>query len=210
MPAHTSGDDPLVPIVAALQAHGPITAGRLADLLGVPYPTLTPRLRRLEADGRAERLRDPATRQSTWHATGPATAPSSGAVGEPATDDRTPDSGDTPSADEKPTDNREPAEPVPERVPTNGQQQSPQPGPSEPTSSPAPSAPAGERRPKGSIAADLLAVVRADPDQAFKISQLSKALGGTSAGAIANAASKLVVSGELLLVCEKPATYQAA
>ena len=66
------------------------------------------------------------------------------------------------------------------------------------------------RRQKGAITAAILDVTRANPDDTFKVSQLKKALDGASAGAIANAATKLVVSGELICVCEKPATYQAA
>ena len=66
------------------------------------------------------------------------------------------------------------------------------------------------RRRPGSIAADILAVMRADPDATFKVSHLSTALPGTSAGAIANSLHKLVIDGSITQVCEKPATYQAA
>ena len=66
------------------------------------------------------------------------------------------------------------------------------------------------RRRNGSIATDILAVMRADPDATFKVSHLSTALPGTSAGAIANSLHKLVIDGSITQVCEKPATYQAA
>ena len=52
--------------------------------------------------------------------------------------------------------------------------------------------------------------MRADPDATFKVSHLSTALPGTSAGAIANSLHKLVIDGSITQVCEKPATYQAA
>ena len=51
--------DPLETVATALTAVGPMTAGQLAEHLGIAYSTLTPRLRQLETAGRAERVKEP-------------------------------------------------------------------------------------------------------------------------------------------------------
>ena len=66
------------------------------------------------------------------------------------------------------------------------------------------------RRGHGEIPAAILALTRAHPDTAYKVSQLARELGGISSGAVANAAHKLAARGELLCVNELPATFQAA
>jgi hypothetical protein len=66
-----------------------------------------------------------------------------------------------------------------------------------------------QRRAKGSIGADVLRVMRARPANRFKVSELAAALGGTSAGAIANALHKLVIDGTAVQTCEKPASFRA-
>ncbi len=182
----TTYPDPLEVIVTAL-TDGPRTAGQLAEHLGIPYSTLTPRLRVLEADGRAERVKDPVTRVTVWQTTA-GTMPALAAT----TDGTTPTpppvtaSAPDPAITDPDTSTGTPPAAVTE-------------------------APTGVvvRRPKGSIPAAIVAVVRTQPQATFKISQLRKALDGVSAGAIANAVSKLVVSGQLRVVCEKPVTVQA-
>src|SRR6187551_3724447 len=67
--------DPVEAAAAALAAVGPVTAAQLADHLAVAYPSITPRLRRLETDGRAERIKEPGTGRTLWHTTVPATPP---------------------------------------------------------------------------------------------------------------------------------------
>ncbi len=180
----TTHPDPLEVIVTAL-TDGPRTAGQLAEHLGIPYSTLTPRLRVLESDGRAERVKDPVTRVTVWQTT-------TGTVPAP-----------TATVNDTPTP---PTVILPDPIPPDAD-----------TSTDTPPAAVAEvpaevavvRRPKGSIPAAIVVVVRADPQATFKISQLQKALDGVSAGAIANAVSKLVVSGQLRVVCEKPVTVQA-
>lgn len=241
--------DPHHAIVAALRHSGPRTAGQLAEHMGIPYSSLTPRLRQLEEAGRAERIKDPATRQTIWQVT--ADADSAGITAEDgpgsdpdSADDLIADDGDStqflpPNAAEaadEPSDDAsgsqdtsdtsaEPTDPVSADVDDVGtDSQSPAEDPdvtseaeqhddteTEPGSDSSDTE--GQppmRRPKGAIPAAILEVTRAHPDDTFKVSQLRKALAGASAGAIANAANKLVVSGELLCVCEKPAAYKAA
>ena len=70
--------DPVEVAATALAAVGPVTAAQLATHLGVAYPSITPRLRRLETDGRAERIKEPATGRTLWHATPPTNPPTPG------------------------------------------------------------------------------------------------------------------------------------
>jgi hypothetical protein len=70
-------------------------------------------------------------------------------------------------------------------------------------------APAAARRGKGKLRDEVLAVLQDHPDTAYKISQLSKLLGGASQGAITNALHKLVTDGTVTQTVERPATYQA-
>jgi ATP dependent DNA ligase domain len=70
--------DPVEAAATALAAVGPVTAAQLASHLGVAYPTITPRLRRLETDGRAERIKEPGTGRTLWHTTPPTTPPGTG------------------------------------------------------------------------------------------------------------------------------------
>ncbi|GGK31376.1 hypothetical protein GCM10010124_25150 [Pilimelia terevasa] len=73
------------------------------------------------------------------------------------------------------------------------------------------------KRPKGALRGDVLAVLQADPDTAFKVSQICKHLdtvndgsrAKASAGAVANALDKLVGDGSARRHDGKPATYQA-
>ena len=217
--------DPVEAAATALAAVGPVTAAQLATHLGVAYPTITPRLRRLETDGRAERMKERTTGRTLWHTTVPTRPPTSTApcgtpadhgFGEPA-DCTAGEAGHGP--DTAPLDNRGTA--YGQSTPDTAAQPPAQPaasaGPIEDTPSTDEGFSTGTavrdkpaRRRSGSIATDILAVMRADPDSAFKVSRLSTALPGTSAGAIANSLHKLVIDGSITQVCEKPAAYQAA
>ena len=80
--------------------------------------------------------------------------------------------------------------------------------------------PVQPRRPKGELRAAVLAVLKASPDQPFKVSEVCKAIDAANAdsasnkagaGAVANALDKLVGSGDAVRIEDaKYATYQAA
>ncbi|MFJ6199151.1 MarR family transcriptional regulator [Micromonospora sp. NPDC092111] len=93
-----------------------------------------------------------------------------------------------------------------------------QPGAATPSTDAGPPA-ARPRRAKGSLRGALLDVLEAHPDHAFKTSELCKlvdaANAGTdarkaSAGAVANAADKLVIAGKAIRTDDKYATFQLA
>ncbi|WP_026301671.1 MarR family winged helix-turn-helix transcriptional regulator [Salinispora arenicola] len=78
---------------------------------------------------------------------------------------------------------------------------------------------ASSRRTKGSLRGAVLDILEAHPDQAYKTGELCKlvdaANAGTdakkvSAGAVVNAADKLVETGKAVRTVEKPATFQLA
>ncbi|MFI7081838.1 MarR family transcriptional regulator [Micromonospora sp. NPDC049903] len=78
---------------------------------------------------------------------------------------------------------------------------------------------AKSRRSKGSLAGAVLDVLEAHPDRAYKVSELCKLIdaanAGTdakkaSAGAVVNAADKLVNQGKAVRTVERPATFQLA
>ena len=202
-------------VTAALARIGPCTAAQLAADLGIAYSTLTAKLRRLETDGHVHRSHPTPHSATHWHLTTPATDTAAAATSDAATAHGEPSPVDTatrtttrdepepatPSSYDAPT---EPADmPVTMTVDTRTDASTTQPPSVDAATSPA-------RRRNGSIAADILAVMCADPDATFKVSHLSTALPGTSAGAIANSLHKLVIDGSITQVCEKPATYQAA
>ncbi|MEV6493481.1 MarR family transcriptional regulator [Actinoplanes sp. NPDC051633] len=77
----------------------------------------------------------------------------------------------------------------------------------------------GDRRPKGSLRGAIFDILEAHPGQGYKVSELCKLIDhaneGTdakkaSAGAVANAAHKLVENGQALLLADKPATFRLA
>ena len=110
--------DPVEAAATALAAVGPVTAAQLASHLGVAYPSITPRLRRLETDGRAERIKEPDHRPHplAHHAAdnpaGPRYTHGDGSPGEPSITprakppptpgDAAPDIGDTADAQSTP------------------------------------------------------------------------------------------------------------
>ncbi|MEV6370110.1 helix-turn-helix domain-containing protein [Micromonospora musae] len=78
---------------------------------------------------------------------------------------------------------------------------------------------AGSRRTKGSLRGAVLDILEAHPERAYKTSELCRLIdaanGGTdakkaSAGAVVNAADKLVSDGKAVRTVEKPATFQLA
>ncbi|HEX8630840.1 MAG TPA: hypothetical protein VF755_22000 [Catenuloplanes sp.] len=80
--------------------------------------------------------------------------------------------------------------------------------------------PVQPRRPKGELRAAVIAVLKAAPNQPFKVSEVCKAIDAANAdsasnkagaGAVANALDKLVGSGDAVRIEDaKYATYQAA
>ncbi|PZG09664.1 hypothetical protein C1I95_28760 [Micromonospora craterilacus] len=79
--------------------------------------------------------------------------------------------------------------------------------------------PARTRRGKGSLRTAILAILKAHPDRQYKTSELCKLIdraeAGTGAnkagaGAVANAATKLVADGVAVQTVDQPATYQLA
>lgn len=92
-------------------------------------------------------------------------------------------------------------------------------GPSSPAEAASASGGGNPRRSKGSLRGAILDVLEAHPDQAFKTSQLCKAIdkanegsgsAKASAGAVVNAVHKLVADNLALQVVEKPAAFQLA
>jgi DNA-binding HxlR family transcriptional regulator len=202
-------------VTAALARIGPCTAAQLATDLGIAYSTLTAKLRRLETDGHVHRSHPTPHSATHWHLTTPAIHAAAAETPDARTPHGDPSPVDT-AADTATTHETESATPTGSDAPTEPADASATitadtrtPGSTtHPPSIDAPIRPV--RRRNGSIAADILAVMRADPDATFKVSHLSTALPGTSAGAIANSLHKLVIDGSITQVCEKPSTYQAA
>jgi hypothetical protein len=72
-------------------------------------------------------------------------------------------------------------------------------------------------RPAGGLRAEVLQILRDNPGQTFKVSQMCKAIDAVRTGpmkqlggSVANALAKLANLGEARIVAEKPATYQAS
>jgi hypothetical protein len=72
-------------------------------------------------------------------------------------------------------------------------------------------------RPAGGLRAEVLQILRDNPGQTFKVSQMCKAIDAARTGpkkqlggSVANALAKLANLGEARIVAEKPATYQAS
>jgi hypothetical protein len=62
---------------------------------------------------------------------------------------------------------------------------------------------------KGELAAQVLGFLRANPGE-HSPSEVAKALGGRSSGAVANALDKFVASGDAVESCPKPRRYRVA
>ena len=54
-----------------------------------------------------------------------------------------------------------------------------------------------------------MTILQQHPGNAYKVGELSKLLGGASAGAIANALHTLAADGTVTQTVESPATFQA-
>jgi hypothetical protein len=65
------------------------------------------------------------------------------------------------------------------------------------------------RRGKGVLRAEVLALLQAHPDRAYKVGEVARLLDGASAGAVANALHKLTHDGSVAQAEQTPATFQA-
>ncbi|MEV0430588.1 MarR family transcriptional regulator [Micromonospora sp. NPDC050495] len=231
-PAHSA-----IKVLAALAELGEATAAEVAERAGLGYSTTTPKLRAWEGTGQAERfpagdgrtlwrLTDAghaatATAGDPHPAGADALAPAAesshleavearrGAAGSAPTDDT-----GTPAGSGTPVDSgTAPREPEPD-APESGQ----------PTGGDAGDRPRGgdrspARRTGGSLRGAVLGILEAHPDRAYRTGELCKLIDAAnagsgaakaSAGAVANAAIKLVASGAAVQTVERPATYQLA
>jgi hypothetical protein len=205
---------------AAIVALGEASAAEIARQAGMAYSTVTPKLRALDAAGRAEFVHA-ADGTGKWRPTTPAdptptTDPSTDP--DPGRDLAPGDANHTDGIDTSETEHSGP--PVAAPAPTEptetsvGDPISPTgDGADTPATDMAPPVPADDaakapRRPKGAVTQAVLSVMRARPDATFKPAQLGKQL-GISQGAIANALHKLAHEGSIVQVVETPATFQA-
>ncbi|MGH3736531.1 MAG: hypothetical protein ACRDT6_13080 [Micromonosporaceae bacterium] len=218
MPAKTRAKpDTDAKILQALERVGPADAKTIANHCGVAYSTLTAKLRDLMMRGKATRDGN-GNGRVLWRAAGidkPANDTGDTPVGghpEPAT--ATTSAAAAPATAKKPaTARQKPPKPSSESAKTGSK--------SAKTAGKA-AAESRDRRSNGSVTAsgtarrakrqlrsEVLAFLRQNPDTAYKVSELSKALDGASSGAIANTCHKLVHSGEARQTVTAPATYQA-
>lgn len=208
-------------IHAAIVALGTATAGQIAKHAAMAYSTTTPKLRALEAAGRAEFFRD-GNGKGMWRAT-TASTDLAGNDDEQAAEGI--DVNDIPEAAE--VDDAPGVDPVSEQTPSDptGEPHSTttttnsRPDPSTPhttqattpgdTGVPADTGAKPARRRKGALRQEVLAIfAKADPDQTFKVTQLHHLI-GASQGAIYNALVTLQNEGSVVQVVEKPATFRA-
>ncbi|MFI7208055.1 MarR family transcriptional regulator [Micromonospora aurantiaca (nom. illeg.)] len=106
-----------------------------------------------------------------------------------------------------------------EHPPSTEDQQDQRPDPAPGPDTGGETAAAADRRPKGSLRGAVLDILEAHPDRQYKTGELCKLIdaanAGTgarkaSAGAVHNAAIKLVAAGQAVQTVEKPATFQYA
>ncbi|WP_428962984.1 single stranded DNA-binding domain-containing protein [Micromonospora fluostatini] len=233
-PAHS-----MFKVLAALAELGEATAAAVAERAGLGYSTTTPKLRAWEESGQAERFRTGDAR-TLWRLTdaGRATTgaprpdpqpespagPPSASEHDPAGDDSPPAStaaappadGDTTSQGQP--DPQTPAEPAEGNSDTStGTTVTPDSPDSDAT--PDGDRPVPARRSGGSLRAAVLDILEAHPDRQYRTGELCKLIDaaneGTgaakaSAGAVANAATKLVAAGHAVQTVDRPATYQLA
>jgi hypothetical protein len=225
-------------IVATMWNLGkPATTKDIAAAAGVGYSTATPILRHLLATDQAVRTESPQG-ITEWQLTATLT----GTAKPPATAEPNPigitQSGDDTDADADIDARSEPEPVTTDTHPAPSAAPSPDapdataipatPAPDDPdddTSSGTPSSrtyrkPVQPRRPKGELRAAVIAVLKAAPNQPFKVSEVCKAIDAATAdstsnkagaGAVANALDKLVGSGDAVRIEDaKYATYQAA
>jgi Fe2+ or Zn2+ uptake regulation protein len=224
---HRSKHDRVEVVLAAMNELGEATAAAIAAQAGFAYSTITSTLRALENAGRAHRVRTEG--RTTWRPTTTTTdtapAADTPAAPEKTTSEPAPRTPAEPTADADPSDTTDP-----DQAPTNATTLGEAPidaqpaDPAAPQDEDTPGATADEdkadnnnahgadaspsRRPKGALREAVLAILRRQPDTAFKISELSKLLDGASQGAIANAVHKLAAQGSVEQTIEKPATFK--
>ncbi|MGC4808749.1 MarR family transcriptional regulator [Micromonospora sp. DT233] len=90
-------------VLTALAEHGPTTAAKLGESIGIAYPTTTPKLRELESAGHAERVRTD-QRTTLWQLTD---------TGKAAAAALTPTTGGVEASAAPTTDTKGPAQPEP-------------------------------------------------------------------------------------------------
>lgn len=231
--------DPVEVVAAAIAALGEETAASIAAHAGMAYSTVTPKLRALEAAGRAQKFRRDG--QTLWRLTPQATAsdpdqPDDGggrddlsdSASQQATDpDQDPGNAKaaaTPSA----TSPLPPATPTTPPVSGSVATATPDPAtepatePTEPFGRPDPDpAPAGggTRRPPGQLGRTALQILRQSPQTVYKVGEMAKLINkadegngypAASPGAVVLALNKLVDQGQARQVTEQPASYQSA
>jgi IclR helix-turn-helix domain len=111
--------------------------------------------------------------------------------------------GDAPA--QAPVDGAEPTQPGDGPV---GEVSGQEPGGADPDADANADAPRPRLR-KGELPQQVLALLRAHPDEAFGPHQLSKLLGARSSGAVGNACDRLVADGLAALANEKPRRFRA-
>jgi DNA-binding MarR family transcriptional regulator len=218
--------DALEIVIATLGQLGQTTASEIATEAGLAYSTATAKLRALHDAGRAQRLRSSVDGRTLWRLTPVADATAAPAASDIAADPATPIEDSADDLDHQPTSADDVREPGEATDPDDDQ-----PSDTAPHSAPA-TAPtrtgtteahdpanadtndndnqqAGTRRGKGALREAVLKILQNNPDNAYKVNQLSKLLDGASQGAIANALHKLAADGTACQTVERPATFQA-
>lgn len=187
----------------AVVALGTGTAAEIAAQAGIPYSTVTPKLRSLADEGRAEAYHDDEKRTRWRPVTATATeAPDPDVPGnaEVLSIDGT---SDTDDAIEQPDDDE-----VPSDVAFTAVEPQPDAAPDADAADPASPVKATRRR-NGEVPEVILAAfAQAEPGTSYKVTQLHH-LTGVSQGAIAVALVKLVDKGQVVQTVERPATFQA-
>lgn len=220
----------------AITALGEATADAIATQAGMAYSTVTPKLRALADDGRAEFFKDPngkgkwriipaETDGTPTHPDAaelavedadleprpqPETAAPETTDSPPAeTTDNTPAGVDVDSADEADITDTSDSTALTDHRPTASADTADDAPASSDQTDTEPDKPAKRpRRRKGDIPRELLAVMQNEPDTAFKVGALAERI-DASAGAVANALNGLTAAGTVRLVGEDPAMYQA-
>jgi hypothetical protein len=213
-------------VYRAITDLGAATADAIAAQAGMAYSTVTPKLRALADDGRAEFFRDTdgkgKWRTTTASASSGTEATDAGSVSgqtDTAEPEAAPEATDLPLTHPA-VDTTGPAgtgDTIDDLDMSAGDEtQHPPAGPDEPAVADDPASTdatqqdaARTRRRNGTIGRELLAIMQAEPDTAFKVGVLAKQI-NASAGAVASALNTLAAHGSVRLVTERPAAYQAS
>lgn len=182
-------------ILAAVAALGEAQAGKIAAHAGLGYSTVPPKLRILQAEGIAEWFESDGKR--IWRLT-PEGVAATRRTSQPSTVDKT---------EPGPRGKAERGANTPPAQPAEG-------GPAPEVAA----AGSGEtpRRPGGSLRNTVLKVLQDHPEHQFRVLEVCRAIddlgtGGAkaSAGAVRNALDRLAGQGSILLIVDRPATFQA-